>query len=337
MDSLFDTPQMIPTLAFHALEEGPKFIILGAVHGNETCGTQAIIRLANDLDRGEIRLLRGVLTLVPVANPLAYQRGTRIGERNLNRNFRVNPQPMDFEDRVTNRLAPLLAAHDVLLDLHSFHTPGEPFIMLGPRDNRGSLERFQRAAEEEALARRLGPKRMVEGWLDTYARGVVRRLRNTSATLRAQMLSTDPGYGVGTTEFIRSCGGYGVTLECGQHDDPQAPEVAFLAICNALAHLGMINAPPPPPQRDLEVLRLVEVVDRNHVDDYFVTPWKSFTPVEKGQVIGYRATGEAVAVPCDGYLVFPNLQAMPGNEWFYRAERSQRRIRGLSRKKSAGR
>ena len=48
-------------------------------------------------------------------------------------------------------LAPLLAAHEVLLDLHSFHTAGEPFAMVGPRDNPGSREPFARAAEELAL------------------------------------------------------------------------------------------------------------------------------------------------------------------------------------------
>ena len=41
----------------------------------------------------------------------------------------------------------------------------------------------------------------------------------------------DPSYGVGTTEYMRSQGangqgGYGITLECGQHQDPTAPEMA---------------------------------------------------------------------------------------------------------------
>ncbi|XLM20406.1 succinylglutamate desuccinylase/aspartoacylase family protein, partial [Chromobacterium piscinae] len=62
----------------------------------------------------------GRLTLVPVANPLAYRLGQRGGERNLNRNLAPNPSPQDYEDHVANWLCPLLAEHDVLLDLHSF-------------------------------------------------------------------------------------------------------------------------------------------------------------------------------------------------------------------------
>ena len=38
-------------------------------------------------------------------------------------------------------------------------------------------------------------------------------------------------------------GGSALTLECGQHDDPPAPEVAYRAIMNTLAHLRLIDAP----------------------------------------------------------------------------------------------
>jgi len=253
-----------------------------------------------------------------------------MGERNLNRNFRVTDVPQDFEDRVANRLCPLLAAHDVLLDLHSFHTPGEPFVMLGPENNDHGLESFQRAPEEEALVRRLGPRRIVEGWLDTYTIGVARRLRNPNATLRAQMLSTDPSYGIGTTEFMRSQGGYGVTLECGQHDDPEAPDVAYRAILNTLGHLELMDLPPPPPRNDLEVLRLVEVVDRDDPLDVLARPWQSFDRIRAGEEIGVRANGVSVRSPADGFIVFPNPNALPGNEWFYRAEISRRSVDGVT-------
>jgi len=324
-----ELPTSLRSITFHGLEPGPGLIVLGAVHGNETCGTEAILRLAGELERAERRLLRGTLTLVPITNPLAFQRVQRMGERNLNRNFRITDAPQDFEDRLANRLCPLLAAHDVLLDLHSFHTPGEPFVMLGPENNDGGLEPFQRAPEEEALARRLGPRRIVEGWLDTYAVGVARRLRNPNATLRAQMLSTDPGYGIGTTEYMRSQGGYSVTLECGQHDDPEAPEVGYRAILNTLGHLGLMELPPPPPRSDLEVLRLVEVVDRDDPLDAFSRPWQSFDRIRAGEEIGVRANGVSVRAPADGFVVFPNPNALPGNEWFYRAEISPRAVDGL--------
>ena len=62
--------------------------------------------------------------------------------------------------------------------------------MLGPVNNQGELAPFDRAAEEEALAVRLGPKRIVECWLDTYAEGVKHRLANSSASERASIWSS---------------------------------------------------------------------------------------------------------------------------------------------------
>ena len=164
------------SLSFTGLAPGARLIVLGAVHGNETCGTRAIRRVIGEIESARLGIVAGTVTFVPVANPLAYARHQRMGDRNLNRNLVPTQTPVEFEDRIANWLCPLLAQHDALLDLHSFHTAGEPFVMLGPEDNSGSLEPFARAAEEAALARCLGVHRFVDGWLDTYAAGVARRL-----------------------------------------------------------------------------------------------------------------------------------------------------------------
>jgi len=216
-------------------------------------------------------------------------------------------------------LCPLLAQHDALLDLHSFHTAGEPFVMLGPQDNSGTLEPFTRSAEETALALRLGVHRFVDGWLDTYAAGVARRLAAGASSREA-----DVNYGVGTTEYMRAQGGIALTLECGQHDDPAAPEVAWRAIHNALAHLRLSDAPAPAPVADTEALRLYQVIDRVHAEDAFARDWSSFDRVDAGEVIGTRHDGTPVVADSDGYIVFPNPNALPGQEWFYLAKRSTR-------------
>ena len=75
-------------LQYRSLRRGPRLVILGAVHGNETCGTAAIRRFAGELAAGEYTITRGTLTLVPVANPVAFALGRREGDRNLNRDFR---------------------------------------------------------------------------------------------------------------------------------------------------------------------------------------------------------------------------------------------------------
>jgi uncharacterized protein len=308
---------------FAALEPGPRLLVLGAVHGNETCGTRAIERLMGELDSGALALRRGLLTLVPVTNPLAYQKKQRQGDRNLNRNMRINPAPANFEDRVANILCPWIAEHDVLLDLHSFHTGGVPFAMLGPEDNDGDIEPFGHAAAEQRMAAHLGTTRIVEGWMQAYARGVERR-RKEGKVSAPDLL--DRGYGVGTTEFARTRGVYGITLECGQHEDARAPEVAYRAIRQTLALLGMADIALEPPQPDIEIIRLVDVIDMEHAADSFTREWASFDRVAKGEVIGHRHGGAAVTAPDDGYIVFPNPKALAGNEWFYFGVKSDRRL-----------
>jgi len=303
------------SVTYAGQDPGPRLIVTGAVHGNETAGTAGIGHVMAQLDAGTLTVLRGNVTFVPVTNPLAHALGRRAGERNLNRDLFPKAEPADFEDRVANWLCPLLAAHDVLLDLHSFNAPGEPFVMVGPHDNEGPLEPFRHEQQERSLARVLGVRRFVDGWLRTYGAGVQRRLRGDSR------MATVLRYGVGTTEYMRSTGGYALTLECGQHIDPQAPEVARRAILNTLAHLGMIDAPAPAPVAAdaTEALSMQEVVDKAHDDDRFSRPWSSFDRVAAGAEIGRRADGTAVLAPYDAVILFPDSAAAAGNEWFYLA------------------
>ncbi len=311
---------------FLALQPGLRLIVTGAVHGSENCGTRGIERVLAELESGSLAVVRGGLTLLPVTNPLAYSKGERNGDRNLNRNLRLCSDPQDNEDHIANVLCPLLAKHDVLLDLHSFRAEGEPFAMIGPANNTGELEPVRHATLEQAMALRLGTRRIVEGWLSTYAVGVQQRLARTRSAERTELLSTHHSYGMGTTEYMRTTGGYAITLECGQHSDPNAPEVAYRAIRNTLAHLGLVDEAPPPARTDIEFLRLTEVIDRHHPNDHFIRAWSSYDPVNAGDAIGVRHDGTQVCAPRDGYIVFPDAHAKAGNEWFYLAHPSTRTI-----------
>lgn len=305
----------LKTVSYAGFDAGPRFIVLGAVHGNETCGTVAIGRVIAELDAGTLAIARGNVTFVPVTNPLAYSRRQRAGDRNLNRNLFPRDAPADFEDRIASRLCPLLSQHDVLLDLHSTRAATQPFAMLGPRNNSGDVEPFAHAERERALARVLGVSRFVEGWLSTHADGVLRRRESGVGGLEG-----DWRYGVGTTEYMRSVGGYALTLECGQHEDRSSPEVAYRAIANALAFLGLVRGSAPAPVSRYEALRLEEVVDRKHSGDRFERAWSSFDRIAKDEVIATRHDGSRIVARKDGWILFPNDKAQPGHEWFYLAE-----------------
>jgi len=308
--------------SFASLNPGPRLLAMGGVHGDEISGTLGIERVLGEFESGSLRLLRGELTMVPVANPLARRRLQREGERNLNRMFRPSGSPADYEARVTNVLAPIIERHEVLLDLHSFQSEGEAFAMIGPRDNTGTLEPFARSYEEGQLALHIGTPIVVEGWLDIYAAGLAQRAGGAPADEAAL------DFGRGTNEYIRSCGGYGVTLECGQHQDPEAPEVAWRAIRRTLALLGMAPLPAALPAASVQpkLLRLASVTDRLHEEDSFVRDWATFDAVQRGEPVGMRHDGTLVTAPGDGFIVFPNALALPGTEWFYFAHPSERML-----------
>ncbi len=309
------------SISYTGIKPGLRLIILGAVHGNETCGTRAINRVLADLDENRLVIESGSVTFVPITNPLAYQRHERTGDRNLNRNLHPVEKPHDFEDHLANWLCPLLARHDVLLDLHSTRAQNPPFAMLGPEDNSESLQPFAHQKKERALALRLGVNRFVDGWLSTYAKGVERRFHESNALgSKLNPLNTDPRYGVGTTEYMRSVGGYSITLECGQHDDPASPDVGYQAILNTLAHLGLTASPSPEPVTHYEALHMYEVFDRSHPGDTFSRAWASFDPLRTGDVIGVRHDGSRILAAADGCILFPDARAEPGNEWFYLAK-----------------
>jgi predicted deacylase len=262
-----------------------------------------------DIRAGRTVIRRGAVTFVPVTNLKAWRQRSREGDRNLNRDLGNTVLPQDYEDRVGNQLCALLRQHDVLLDIHSFKGKGEPFVFAGPPNNRGDLEPFAHELAETAFAARLGPALIIHGWLEVFQRSFEERRR-----LDLPMRPVSDG--IGTTEYMRHSGGYGVTIECGQHDDPAALSVGYAAIQRALAHLGLIDAPAPPATAR-SAIHMVDVTlcesDGDWIDERFGTG----DAVSAGQVIAQRASGKPIVAPCDGFLVFPNPTATPGEGLFY--------------------
>ena len=319
---------MLPfqSVNFTAVQPGKRVLITGAVHGNELAGMHGIRRMIAEIESGALAITRGSVTFVPITNPMAYAMKRRMGDRNLNRNLQPTDAPIEFEDHIANWLCPLMSRHEVLLDLHSFQAQGQAFVMVGPENNSGELEPTIHGDIERDWALRLGVKRAVDGWLSTYATGVAeRRARatkeNPSADKRHDL---DAKYGVGTTEYMRSTGGMALTLECGQHVDPNGPEVAYRAIRNTLALFGLTDEAKPALALNAQGLHIAKVVDKFDKADTFSRAWQSFDPIKAGEIIGTRANGDSVTAPSDGYILFPNAIAEANHEWFYLTDATTR-------------
>ena len=305
-------PGMIETASFHSLAAGPRVIVTGAVHGNEPCGARAIAAMIAEFRAGRRQLLRGSVTFVPVVNGMAYRLNRREGDRNLNRALREYPVPGCNEDRIANLLCPLLRAHDVLIDLHSFAADGPPFALIGPDEDQPGLESGAQGAAEMALAQALGLPFVVYGWMPAHL-----------AALDRQGRAGEIALAVGTTEFMRFAGGAAITVECGRHDDPAAVDVAYRVIARGLAELGLI-AGESLPLPAAPVLEIGEAILAESDDDRLVRRFRTGEPVQKGEIIGHRADGSPIVAPTDGAVIFASGTVRAGTELCFLCRDSSR-------------
>jgi L,D-peptidoglycan transpeptidase YkuD (ErfK/YbiS/YcfS/YnhG family)/predicted deacylase len=296
-------PDSLESVTFHSLRPGPRVIVTGAVHGNEVCGPKAITRMIAEFRAGRRKLLCGSVTFVPVVNPMAYRLDRREGERNLNRNLRDYPVPQVNEDRVANVLCPMLRAHDVLIDLHSFGADGPAFALFGPDVPGSDLEPHARPMEERRLISALGLPFAVQGWMPAHLKALTQQGR-----------AQEIGHAIGTTEFMRFTGGAAITVECGSHKDPASIGVAYDVVARGLAALGLIMAeagtPPAPPQ----ILQIGDAIFAESDKDRLLRTYVTGEPVRAGEVIGQRADGRPITAPHDGAVIFASGTVKAGTE-----------------------
>ncbi len=109
---------------------GYKLLVLGAVHGNEICGTYAIHRLLHKIELKTIRIETGELIFVPIANPYA------------NNIFPHHVNPEKKEEQFANQLVELIHECDYLIDLRAFPSEGRPFAfeVFSDRKNKNFIE-----------------------------------------------------------------------------------------------------------------------------------------------------------------------------------------------------
>jgi predicted deacylase len=269
---------------FEAPRPGPRVTIQALTHGNEVCGA-----ICNDwLLREGVRPTRGTLTLTfaNVAAFAAFDAADPFASRCVDEDFNrlwaadVLDGPRTSTELARAReLRPVYDDTDYLLDLHSMTDPCPPLALAG-RQRKG-LE----------LARDVGvPAHIV---IDTgHAAG--RRLRDYGAF-------DDPA-------DARNA----LLVECGQHWERDAPQVAKQAALRFLRHFGMIDPgffdahadrAPLPPQRAIQV---TDVITIESEDFAFVRPVRGLDVVARAGTVLARDGGREVATPYDdAVLVMP--------------------------------
>lgn len=306
---------------------GPRLLVLGCIHGVETCGLYAIRQILDALSRNELTIKAGQATFIPVANPEAFEIHMRYVGRDLNRDFKPLSKPTIAADSYVNAICEMMEDCEVLLDLHSFKARGDAFIVVGPNYDHLSIEPTGLLSEELAFANALGIRRMVYGWLGAYDRFVTNQnelLGRLDESVAQKVRVATKGFGRGTAEYFRSLEGkYGVTVECGNHLEESSITTGVSVIKRAMTFLGLADAIEMETAQSIsESFLFSEIFIREHADDRLARPYSSFNRVTAGEPLGYRASGYAVVAPADGAVIWAYDDARVGSEWIYFGENS---------------
>ena len=196
---------MINTITFDSGAPGTHLLVLGAVHGNEVAGPNAIFKIIDDIQTYKIHLKTGRITFVPICNLQAYDQDVRQIEENLNRIIKYHKNPTTYEQKLANEIVPLIEQCDALLDLHSTHCPGDvPFVFCD-----------YPTPENMKMINALDVNYVLLGWPQIYVG-----------------CSDISDYSTERCAF--ECHKAGITLECGYHKESDSVTVAYNAIMNLL-------------------------------------------------------------------------------------------------------
>lgn len=277
---------------YSASTPGPHVCVQALTHGNEVCGAIAV----DWLMRQDFRPARGTLTCI-YANIEAYERWdpaepfkSRCVDEDFNRLWTddVLGGPRQSADLARARaLRPFYDSTDYLLDLHSMTDPCPPLSLAG--QHRKGLD----------LARAIGMPRDIV--IDAgHAAG--KRLRDYA--------------------FFGDAGDPRASLliECGQHWEKAAIDVAKQSMLRFLQHFGMADATlldahldkaPLPPQRAIEVTAVIAI----HSDRFeFALPVSGLMCVPRAGTLLARDGADEVRTPYDDCVLIMPTRRPKKNE-----------------------
>jgi len=266
---------------FASARPGPHVLIQALTHGNEVCGAVALDWIL----REAVRPTRGTLSIV-FANVAAYLRfdpanpfASRCLDEDFNRLWSADVlggTRQSHELRRARELRPLYDRVDFLLDLHSMSDPCPPLAMAG-RQRKGLV-----LAQAIAFPQHV----VIDG-----GHSAGRRLRDYAffddpADPRAALL-----------------------IECGQHWEASAPEVAKQSVLRWLRHFGMVDpafvTAHLAPATD-EMQRLIEVTTTVTIasDEFrFVLPIRPLQTIPSAGTLYAIDGGSEVRTPHDDCIV----------------------------------
>jgi predicted deacylase len=279
--------------SFDSGRAGPQVMVQALTHGNEICGAIALDALLGQQSswqpqRGRLTLAFGNIAAFARWDPADPDRSRYVDE-DFNRVWgdEALSGPRDsIELRRARELRPYLDAADLLLDIHSMHEPCKPLMVCGA-DGRGG-------EKGAALSRQLKVPELL--LIDTGHPAGLRMIERGSFA--------DP-------KDARTA----VLIECGQHWERAAAEVAMDTMLRFLGHAGVLGesfviawlrriARPLPAQQ--QRVRVTEAVVARSLDFRFVREFCGLEVLPRaGELIATDGAHEFRAPYDNTVLVMP--------------------------------
>lgn len=277
--------------SFESGRPGPHVVVNALTHGNEICGAIAL----DFLFRNKVRPTGGTLTL-SFANVEAFKRfdpahpnQSRFVEEDFNRVWDVSTLNGDRKtvDLARARvLRQVIDTADLLLDIHSMQNATEPLTLCG----------------------------------------MTQKGRDLAVSVGVpNLIVADEGHAAGRR--MRDYGGFSdpastknaLLIECGQHWETRAADVAIESTLRFLQVAGMLDKdfaaehlkdPVPEPK----VIEITKAITVKHESFDFVADYVGMETIEKaGTVIAHDGPKEVRTPYDDCVLIMPSRRLKPGN------------------------
>ncbi len=286
---------LIDTETLSALSSGPRLLFMAAVHGDEPCGTVGSDLLKKDIAERLIVLKKGGVEFIRRANVRACEQGVRHVDVNLNRYFETHAAPTLHEHFVANELCPRVYDSDFAFAIHSITNKGNAFT-IGTSMNEAVLKAVRAIQPEVHLH-----MDCQNAW---KAKG---RPHATSDS------------------YAMSVGVPSLTIECGQHNSPDAIAIAKQSMINVMALYGIVDPSHSAPLSDkpTQYYRVTKIAFNDEISHYEGHKKPAhFQHYKKGAVIAHYNNGSVFTASSDSsHIIFANDKHddTPGSEMFYEA------------------
>jgi predicted deacylase len=276
---------------FESGRAGPNVLVTALVHGNELCGAIAVDALLRD----GVRPIAGVLTLAfcDVAAFASFDRARPGAARYVDEDFNrlwsretLRGPRRSVELARARELAPIVAAADRLLDIHSMQHATAPLVLCGPY------------AKGRAFAHAVGHPATI---VADHGHAAGPRMRDYGAFGDPQAEAN------------------ALLVECGQHGAPSSAEVASAYLYRFLDRCGVLAddiaerhgaRAPAAPARVVEVTGAVTIASDRFT---FAADYRGFEVIpRKGTIIGHDGRTPVPTPYDDCVLIMPSLRVTRG-------------------------